>query len=279
LTLTFGLRWQFHSVPFEANGLESISSGNIDTIFGARLAAAAQGTSGNSAAPLVSYDLGGSANHAPDYYKPSYKDFGPRLGIAYSPSFSGGLLGAIFGERKTTIRAGGGIVYDRVLSTLSFELDQQTFLFDSNPILNYGGTTDATTALLTSPRFTTLAAPPPAPPAPAVTPRPITPNVDSTGAPIGLANGGFPSFLQFDKNFKTPYSYTFSLGVQRELKGNLVFELDYFGRLGRRLAAIGDAAQTLNFKDATSGEFLKNAFGQLEGQVQQGAAIIPQPWF
>jgi hypothetical protein len=278
LTVTYGLRWQYHSVPFEANGLESVSSGNISTIFAARVAAAAQGVSGNDAAPLVSYNLGGPANHGPDYYKPSYRDFGPRLGIAYSPSFSSGLLGAIFGDRKTTVRTGGGIVYDRVLSTLSFELDQQTFLFDSSPILNYGGS-DPTTALLTSPRFTSLTALPPMPATPAVTPRPITPNVDSTGAPVGLANGGFPSFLQFDKNFKTPYSYTFSFGVQREFKGNVVLEVDYLGRLGRKLSADGDAAQTLNFKDAGSGQFLKSAFGQLETQVQKGVAITPQPWF
>ncbi len=290
LTLSYGLRWQFHSVPFEANGLESVSSGNINTIFGARLAAAAQGISGNAAAPLVSYNLGGPANSAPGYYKPSYRDFGPRLGIAYSPSFSGGFLGAIFGDRKTTVRAGGSIIYDRVLGTTSFELDQQTFLFDSNPICNFGaadptscqGSTDPTTALMNSPRFTTLTATPLLPAAPAVTPRPITPNVDSTGAPVGLANGGFPSFLQFDKNFKTPYSETFSLGVQRQLKGNVVVEVDYFGRLGRRLTAVGDAAQTLNFRDTTNGpngQFLKDAFGMLENQVQQGVTITPQPWF
>jgi hypothetical protein len=181
------------------------------------------------------------------------------------------------------VRAGGGIYYDRVLSTLSFELDEQTFLFDSNPSLFYGdpaGGSDPTTNLLLSPRFTGLGATPPAPTAPAVTPRPVTPNVDASGNPIGLAVlGGFPSFLQFDKNFKTPYSDTFSLGIQRELKGNVVVEVNYFGRLGRRLIADGDAAQTLNFKDPTSGQFLKDAFGQLQKQVQNNQAITPQPWF
>jgi hypothetical protein len=286
LTLTYGLRWQFHSVPFEANGFESVSNQNLDTIFPARLAAAAQGISGNDAAPLVSYNLGGPANHGPDYYKPSYRDFGPRLGLAYSPSFNHGLLGALFGDRKTTVRAGGAILYDRVLSTLSFELDQQTFLFDSNPVLNYGPPagdplqTSPTANLAQSPRFTSLTALPAAPTPIPVTPRPITPNVDSTGAPIGLAVlGGFPSFLQFDKNFKTPYSYTISFGVQRELPANMVLEVDYFGRLGRKLTADGDAAQTLNFKDATSGQFLKDAFAKVQAQVQAGAPVTPQPWF
>ncbi len=106
LTLTYGLRWQYHSVPFEANGLQSVPSGNIDQIFSARVAAAAAGVSGNDAAPLVSYNLGGAANNAPGYYKPDYRDFGPRVEIAYSPSFTDGLLGAIFGNRKTTVRAG-----------------------------------------------------------------------------------------------------------------------------------------------------------------------------
>jgi hypothetical protein len=278
LTVTYGLRWQFHSVPFEANGFEAVPTANISDIFPARLAAAAAGDSGDGAAPLVGYQLGGPVNKGPGYYKPSYRDFGPRLGIAYSPSFTSGLMGAIFGDRKTTVRAGGGIVYDRVLSTLSFELDQQTFIFDQNPILNYGGS-DPTTALLTSPRFTSLTALPPTLPAPAVRPLPIFPNTDATGAPVGLANGGFPGFLSIDKNLKTPYSDTFSFGVQRELKGNIVVEIDYFGRLGRRLVAVGDAAQTVNFKDPASGQLLKDAFGKLQTQVQQGLAITPQPWF
>jgi Carboxypeptidase regulatory-like domain len=283
LTVTYGLRWQYHSVPFEANGYESVPTTNIDQVFNARVSAAAAGISGNDAAPLVSYNLGGAANNAPGYYKPDYHDFGPRLGIAYSPSFSDGLLGTIFGNRKTTVRAGGGIYYDRVLSTLSFELDEQTFLFDSNPQLFYGdpaGGSDPTTNLLLSPRFTGIGAPPPGPTAPAVTPRPVTPNVDASGNPIGLAElGGFPNFLQFDKNFKTPYSDTFSLGIQRELKGNVVVEVNYFGRLGRRLIADGDAAQTLNFKDPASGQLLKNAFGQLQSQIQKGLPITAQPWF
>ena len=84
--------------------------------------------------------------------------------LAYAPSFTNGCYGRIFGDRKTTVRAGGAIVYDRVLSTLSFELDQQTFLFDSNPILNYGPPagdpvqTSPTANSLLSPRFTSLTA-------------------------------------------------------------------------------------------------------------------------
>src|SRR4029077_20948857 len=37
LIVTSGLRWQYHSVPFEANGFQSVSSSNIDTLFAARI--------------------------------------------------------------------------------------------------------------------------------------------------------------------------------------------------------------------------------------------------
>src|SRR5208337_5078445 len=132
LTLTLGLRWNFHTVPYEVNGFQSVPSVNENTDFAARLASAASGTSGIAAVPLVSYSLGGAANNKPGYYNPDHKDFGPRLGVAYNPSARNGLLGSILGERKTTIRLGGAILYDRIAGGASFGLDQNTFLFDSS---------------------------------------------------------------------------------------------------------------------------------------------------
>ncbi len=284
LTMTFGLRWQVHSVPYEANGFESVPSVNINQLFDARLSAAAQGVEGNNAAPLVSYNLGGKANNAPGYANTDWHDFGPRLGIAYSPSVRQGFLGKVLGDRKTSIRAGAGIVYDRVLSTLSFELDQSTFLFDSNPTLNLGIAGDPVDSVAGNPRFTGLNSIPASiiSPPPAVTPRPFTPNVDSAGDPIGLAGGGFPRFFQFDKNIKTPYAYTISFGVQRELPDGWTFEANYFGRLGRKLIAVGDAGQVLDFKDAASGQGLKAAYAGLETQILAGTPLTglsAQPWF
>ena len=83
--------------------------------------------------------------------------------------------------------------------------------------------------------------------------------------------GGFPSFFQFDSNTKTPYSILLNFGIQRELPGSLIIEVDAVSRLGRRLLAVGDAAQVVNFKDTASGQFLKAAFGQLETVADGGA--------
>jgi hypothetical protein len=135
-----------------------------------------------------------------------------------------------------------------------------------------------------------VASMPPIPSA-GTTPRPtFTPNLDQNGFPIGFFNGGFNGnpFFNFDPNYKTPYEMHFDFGIQRELPGGWLVEATYVGKLGRRLPAIGDPAQTLNFVDATAngpypaGQSLYQAFGAIQKQVQQGvtgANLTPQPWF
>jgi hypothetical protein len=278
LTMTYGLRYILHTVPYEINGFESVPSINMNAYFSERLALAASGTSGINALPFVSYSLGGAANNARGYYNPDHKDFGPRLAVAYNPNFREHLLGRLFGERKTTVRVGASILHDRIGGGASFGLDQNTFLFDSQVSEPFGVANAPRTSLRNDPRFTGLSTPPPPPTAPVIT-RPNTPNVDSTGTPFGLANGGFPSFFQFDSNTRNPYAILLNFGVQRELPGDFLLEVNYVGRLGRRLLAVGDAATITNFKDKASGQFLRTAFGALEQQVANGQPITAQPWF
>jgi hypothetical protein len=283
LTLTYGLRWQFHKPLTEVKGFEAIQNQTPQSIFSVRLQNALNGVSGFDAAPLITYRLGGSANHAPGYYKPSYNNFGPRIGIAYSPAATNGWLGRLMGNRQTSVRAGFGLDFDNNLVGQGFELDETSFLFSNTIPVNFGD-------ISTNPRFTcpapcsgtTLSASlPPAPPG-GTTPRPtFTPNLDGNGNPIGFFNGGFGqgAFFNFDPHYKTPYEMHFSLGVQRQLPGNWLVEADYVGKLGRRLPALADPAQTLNFKDAASGQFFYNAFGAVQKAVQTGAPITNQPWF
>jgi hypothetical protein len=283
LTVTYGLRYLLHSVPYEVNGFESIPSVNENAYLSARLAAAAQGVSGNSAVPLMSYSLGGAANNARGYYNPDHTDFEPRLGIAYNPAFRDGPLGSLLGDRKTSIRAGAAILHDRIAGGASFGLDQNTFLFDSQAVNQFGVANNPGASLLNDPRFnginTNL---PPFPTAPSTKP-PVTPNLDSSGNPIGTAVfGGFPAFFQFDRNTKNPYAVLLNFGIQRELPGNLLLETTYVNRMGRRLLAVGDAATTTNFKDAASGQFLRPAFGQLQQELPSlnSTGMVPAiPWF
>jgi hypothetical protein len=279
LTLTFGLRWEYHSVPYETHGLEATSNVDFQQFFAQRVQNAAQGVGGITSEPFYSFDLAGKANNRPGYYNPDYHDFDPRVGIAWNPSFTHGLLGDVFGNRKTSIRLGGGVVHDRVFTTLNFILNQASFIFDSTNTIPFGVPGNPDASLASDPRFLDLKSLPAMPAAPVIT-RPDTPFVDN-GVPTGTAAGNV-SFAAMDQHFKTPYEYTFSLGIQRELPGHLILEADYVGRLGRKLLAQADYSQILNFKDTGSNTFLRQSFGTLESQIQAGlpgSQVTTQPWF
>ena len=89
LTLNLGLRYEFITVPTEADGKIT----NVRT----------------PTDPAVT--VGG-----PLFKNPSRGDFAPRVGFAYSPNFKDGLLGRLTGGAgKTSIRAGFGIFYEQLL--------------------------------------------------------------------------------------------------------------------------------------------------------------------
>ncbi len=296
LTFTYGLRWQFHKPLSEVNGFEAVPNLAPFDIFQLRVQQAAQGISGPNVVPFLTYRLGGSANNGPDYYHAEYKDFAPRIGLAYSPDSKGGFLGKLFGNRHTSIRAGFGIDYDNNLIGQGFELDETSFMFSNTIPANFSTLTAAprvgqpgSFGTLGVGNAAALPALPASPPG-GTTPRPtFTPNVFE-GFPYGFFDGGFGqgSFFNFDPNYKTPYEMHFSFGIQRELPGDWLVEATYVGKLGRRLTALGDPAQTLNFKDATTGgpaapgQFLYDAYGAVQKQIQAGVnpgSLTAQPWF
>ena len=271
LTLTLGLRYAYFSVPYETGGLQSVSNIDFRTYLNDRLAAAAQGLEGDTAIPFLAYDLGGKANPGGrNIYAPDRTNFSPRVSFAYNPGFRTGLLKDIFGEHKTVIRAGGTILYDRVnANTINFIQDQLSYLFNTT-------SNTAFSSLATDPRFTALGELPVA-----NTPQPVThplaPFVDN-GFPFGNAAGQFNYTV--DPHFRTPYSYVYSFGVQRELPGRFLLDVEYVGRLGRKLFAQADAAQVANFKDPGSGQLLLPAFTALTQELRAGAsAVTAQPWF
>jgi hypothetical protein len=280
LTMTYGLRYQFYSVPYESNGLEAVPNLDAAQFFAPR---AAQGPEGSLAdLPLVSYTLGGKANHAAGLYKPDWKDFAPRLAFAYNPSADSGLWGHLLGNHKTVIRAGSGVVFDHpTTNALNFVQDQASYLFQTTSSTIFGSSdpnASASDSLATDPRFTGLGNIPATTPAPTVT-VPFQPFVDN-GVPVGAGEGQFNYAI--DQNLKTPYSITYTLGFQRELPANFMFETAYFGRLGRRLLAQADAGQIVDFHDPVSGHNLAADFFDLSQQLRSGTdptAVVAEPFF
>jgi hypothetical protein len=279
LTLTFGLRYQYDSVPYESNGLEAVANADLGTELSQRVANGLAGISGNGG-PLLTYVLGGKANHGgPSLYAGDKTNFAPRLAAAWNPAFRDGLLGNVLGDRKTVLRVGAAMVYDHTaLSSINFIQDQSNYLFSNSANQNFGGATPTAT-LASGPRFTDINAVPVNPPAPAFV-NPLTPFV-ANGVGFGASFGANQTFnYTVDPHFKTPYALTFTAGIQRELPGNFQLEMSYFGRFGRRLFSIADAAQVTDFKDPASGQTLVQAITALELLARQGATTVPaQPFF
>jgi len=283
LTLNLGVRYHLYPAPYETRGFQSGTNiEDFDALLERRAQNAANGIGGIEAEPILTYSVIGKGNNKRPFYETDKNNFAPRIGFAYNPSFKNGLLGAIFGERQTSLRGGYSLVYDRPAGAITFLLDQYTYIFDSSNAINFGNAADPRAALLNDPRFTGFSLPVQNT-APSVT-QPVAPFV-TNGVPRGLIlNQG--NYV-IDKDFEIPYSHQWSFGIQRELPLNMLLDVTYVGRRGRKLWTQADSAQALNFKDPASGQLLFDALNAIQPTVQQQVAngvqspVIsnPQPWF
>jgi hypothetical protein len=278
LTISYGLRWQNYTVPYDTHGIESVPTLNFNQFFGARLAQSAAGAFGNTAVPFVSYVLGGKANHAPGYFAPVNHNYAPRFAFAYNPSY----------DKKTVFSGGAGIIYDHtVINAVLSQVAQYSYLFESSANHPYGTPGDPVASLMNDPRFSGLGNPPPPPPAPAAISAPYTPFVNGTGSsavPFGLINGAAFD-VGIDNTLKTPYSIQYNFGIQHEFPAGFLLKMTYVGRGGRRLLGQADANQLIDFPDSmgNSGQMMSAAFAGMETDLRAVPVNTPitrdQPWF
>ena len=201
LTLSYGVRWLYYTVPYERHGIQalalmgnqSLSNSTFNYYFDQRLTQSAAGQSGLTNVPVISYVLGGKENNAQSYYAPEYHDFAPRVAFAYAPS------------THTVFRGGAGIVYDHtVISAIQYQQTQYNYLFKNSVNNPLGEQNNAYSSYQQFSRFSGLSTPPAPPQAPAVTP-PYYPWVVDGGTanafPYGLIYGEFNEMI--DPHFKT----------------------------------------------------------------------------
>ncbi len=219
LTFNLGLRWEVSMPWYDTQGkIETIVPGEQSTQF--------------PTAPLgwvVPGDPGIPSTLAPT----RYKNFGPRVGMAYSPDFHDGLLGKIFGASgKSSIRAGYGIYYTSIEDlNLFYEVGDAPFglyytsntsqqpMFDQ-PFLNRA---DGSSAVQRFP-FTF-----PTPGAAA------NKTLDySRFLPISYSPG-------YSIHNGLPYAEDYNLTIQRELSKATVLTLAYVGTQGHKLISQYDA--------------------------------------
>jgi hypothetical protein len=236
LSLTLGLRYEIYPALRLANGL------------------ALEPTIPNGSDPLAAilnpagtYSfVGTNAGKENAYYKTDYNNFAPALGFAWSPNFKNKLLGALFGEGRTTVRGGFSSVYgnDSVVTSINnAAVGNQGLGRTGGNALNAAGTSTAINDRLQA----------------GLTP--ITPpvfissrNYLFNNAP---ANGGgnFGTVFAIDPNIQTPKIDQFSLGIQREMGFQTAVEVRYVGTRSKNLARSIDYNQVDIFSNGFLADF------------------------
>ncbi len=244
LTVTLGVRWSLFTPPWETNKLQVQPTTNLGTWFQNR---AVEGLNGQASLndPPVSFDWSGSANGKPGYYTMDKKDFGPRVAIAWAPRPTSGLMHSIFGEGKSSVRAGFGMVYDRFGQNIADDFSRYGSFGLSTELTNPAGFLSPYNA----PRLADLHT---------IPTQDLNGNQIFLKAPAATFPQTFPSGTFFigsslDQGLKTPYAYTLDLSVARELPGGFTLEVSYVGRLSRRLLTQLDVATPLDLKDPKTG--------------------------
>ncbi len=148
----------------------------------------------------------------PSRAKNDNNNFAPTIGVAYTPSFKGGPLGALFGDKRSVIRAGYQLGYDSFFNNIASNAAS------SSP--NVVATQVLSTVNAANPRGRAN----------------LTTFVPATARPLSP----FDAQTLVDPNLVNPYYQRWSLGVQRELGSQLMVDVSYVGSKGTKLFANED---------------------------------------
>jgi hypothetical protein len=171
--------------------------------------------------------------------KGDHNDFGPRVGFAWD----------VFGDGKTSVRAGFGVSYESTLYNplsnsrwnppfYSFNLADSALLDGGDSIVVYGPTTCNPDGTVCSPSGAT----------PTFVGPPSNPGQGVGAQAVGNLSGwaasnpqtAFLTGIIFPQGIRDPYVYNFYLSVQKEILPKLTVEADYVGTAGHKLFRADD---------------------------------------
>jgi len=218
LTLNYGLRWELDTPLTDIlKHVQTFRPGENSTIFPCTNTPLAYCPTGL----VVPGDPGVPAGLTSTYYKA----FAPRIGLAYSPNFSEGFLGKLFGGNgKTSIRTGWGLFYNPMEQLVLEQFGAEppfgsspSFYntFFNTPFVGQNGT---------------------------IAPNGFNGILNPTrGQDPGWAN--FSPILMygdFQPHLRTQYTAQYNFSIQRELAKDLLWQINYVGSQGHRLLASHD---------------------------------------
>jgi len=246
VTLNAGLRWQIQK-PFEADS--SVYSRNTlaDLCGVSGLGDGPGGRECNMFNPGV-FNPGGRTPIYEQYtagtkgYETEYDNLAPNVGIAWQPNIQNGIGRKILGDpAQATIRASFGVSYN------SDGLGTFQGLYNANP-----GNVITTNRTATSTQFPLVPAgqtwpvllrqPERLGPSPGIPVSPVYPMAIDFNSGVNMIH----------PNFRTPYSRSYSIGLQRPISSRMAFEVRY---VGTRLVD-GTANEDWNEVNWTSNGFL-----------------------
>jgi hypothetical protein len=236
LTLNYGLRWELDTPLTDISGhVETYRPGQNSTVYPCGITTSASyweglgvtnPTCANTGSEPTGLVVPGDAGVPPGMTSTYYKAFAPRVGVAYSPNFSEGFLGKLFGGNgATSIRAGWGMFYNPIEELVMAQ-------FGAEP--PFGGSSSLFDTMFNTPFvYQAGGTPAPNPFNGIITPTPGQPTDLSFYRPILL-------YGEFQPHLRTQYTTQFNLTVQRQLTKDMMLQLGYVGSEGHRLLASHD---------------------------------------
>jgi hypothetical protein len=274
-TLNYGVRWTLLAPPYETSGTQvgpcTIQGSGCEPLDLANWfnRSAQEGASGGAAinAGEISFAPSGPVNGRPGFWNWDYKNFGPRVAVAWSPDAGDGWLRRIFGRKgDLSLRGGYALVYDHFGVGIANTFDKAGSFGLTSQVSNPPGTVSVATA----PRFVGIND----------IPSGLLPAAPPGGFPATPDPSGFAITWGLDSNLKTPYSHVVDFAWSRQLSQDTLLEVAYVGRFARRLPVQHDLAMPLNLVDPASKTDYFTAATQLSkmgnaGVNPQDVAPIP----
>jgi outer membrane receptor protein involved in Fe transport len=227
LTLNYGLRWELDTPLTDVLGhVQTFRPGQNSKAYPCTMTS--PDANGNDSALaycptglVVPGDAGVPAGMTSTYYKA----FAPRIGLSYSPNFTDGVLGKLFGSNgKTSIRTGWGLFYNPMEQLVLEQFGAEppfgsspSFFntFFNTPFVGQDGSVAAN-------GFNGILSPP-------------------KGQDPGWANyAPILMYGDFQPHLRTQYTAQYNFSIQRELAKDLLWQINYVGSQGHRLLASHD---------------------------------------
>lgn len=172
LSVNYGVRWEYYGTPFNSLPYPAVNLSSALT---------------DSLTTRV-------------LQKSSKANWGPRVGLAYTPDF----LPSLFGQNKTVIRVGAGVFYDQFFTNIA----DNTAASTPNAL---GGTTTAPKVDRGTANALSL-----------------IPGITAVANPLATVT-------TIDSNLHSPRIFQWNVNIERQLPGNTLATIAYVGTRGQRL--------------------------------------------